>query len=449
MTRLWIIQEVILPRQIWFMAGNRFADAKGMSGALETHQIAASTHVYSRRSLQRISNHLSRRATFTHGTVALHDLVEDFRDAGCSDMRDKIYGFLALIDAESSSKIHVDYHKSLLRVLLETSPMWTWAGTVHGPWQVDGQKLGQEDRYHIHNYAGLALKIASITGRALSVSDCRNSTTAGVSPTTSFEMVASGHNLRGTTNAADLTTIAVATSAGILPISQVNELTGIPKTFISVVADQQCYWSIFYTTGLPRRGDQLYWTPKHVWLVRNDSTASPGSKENHKLAGLGLGRMPFSNQRALRDIVLPDPWTWMHRHRDSDCSPYVQASKHGDSVTSNDITIVCDTATIGTMLRDEFWLQEIYSRSHRNAIDPTEREQDIDTWRPYSFGLKHGVLESCHTCRFGSKAGGKGRGPRGSDGLLSPRTSMHRGSDRYLRHDRRFDREQCACRWKT
>ncbi|KAH7073702.1 heterokaryon incompatibility protein-domain-containing protein [Paraphoma chrysanthemicola] len=126
-TRLWVVQEVVLAKDVWIMAGPKawisWANLRdALSDALSTSSQWRGEwdrygYTYAERCLPDRARSLLWRERDSH-----RDLVEclgTFADHDCEDPRDKVYGLLALVNQINGMPI--DYSKSAHRIPIDYS----------------------------------------------------------------------------------------------------------------------------------------------------------------------------------------------------------------------------------------------------------------------------------------------------------------------------------------
>ncbi|CAK1360112.1 hypothetical protein CB0940_06213 [Cercospora beticola] len=130
-TRLWIKQEVILAKDIWFLYGNCVAHWKELRLAKISRRDrlrqsrGLSTNADTERPTSELMTSLLNSRALKSRHDGLPELVRRFRDAECYDPRDRIYALLSLVDPSIRHHIAADYTKTFLQVLLDSYPYWS------------------------------------------------------------------------------------------------------------------------------------------------------------------------------------------------------------------------------------------------------------------------------------------------------------------------------------
>lgn len=126
--RLWIIQEVVLSREVWIMCGRHILPWRRLSTPCSNMTLSGISNWLSTRA-KSIKDAEATAATPTNGWSAcdqlgreqehyqssggvgstLFNLIRNYRNALCQDPRDKVYGVLALTSAGQYDTIRVDY----------------------------------------------------------------------------------------------------------------------------------------------------------------------------------------------------------------------------------------------------------------------------------------------------------------------------------------------------
>jgi hypothetical protein len=120
-TRLWIVQEVLLAPEVWLLCGNVWISGRNITQRVQTY-----TWGQSGIPNAAIALFSPAHGGLQHSTHPLRSLVaciNRYSGNGCADLRDKVYGFLGLIEKANSDIDHglvVDYNKSVAEVYCDT-----------------------------------------------------------------------------------------------------------------------------------------------------------------------------------------------------------------------------------------------------------------------------------------------------------------------------------------
>lgn len=131
-TRLWIIQEIVLAKRLWLFCGDSHIEWDDLPFVMAGRRpdLERSTS-QSPKLLQYLKETRETKALLPYS-----ELVHKFAAAQCQDERDKLYGLLALASADVRSRISIDYRKPLLQVLLETFEHWASGWTLEQGHQI-------------------------------------------------------------------------------------------------------------------------------------------------------------------------------------------------------------------------------------------------------------------------------------------------------------------------
>ncbi|KAI9164093.1 Heterokaryon incompatibility protein [Paramyrothecium foliicola] len=99
-SRLWIIQELVLAHEVEFGLGSYTCSWETISSSMNPEWMALEGKS---TVIQKL-----REERYT-SAQRLENLIETFREAQCTEKRDKIYGFLGMVNDGSDMEIDVDY----------------------------------------------------------------------------------------------------------------------------------------------------------------------------------------------------------------------------------------------------------------------------------------------------------------------------------------------------
>jgi hypothetical protein len=115
-SRVWTVQEVVLARNvdIVYTSGSLpLAKAQQIVARLDDRMLAASSMF--KWFIQNATNLGQTPPRYSH--YRLDHMVQYFSNAGCSDLRDKVFGIQGLL--KESKRIRIDYSKTVEQVLLD------------------------------------------------------------------------------------------------------------------------------------------------------------------------------------------------------------------------------------------------------------------------------------------------------------------------------------------
>ena len=115
--RIWIIQEVVLAKELDVVVGRRMVEWNRITGTFE--KIASSFGTGYKQIFSRIRALREAQVKGSHPT--LRKLLRDFQGCKCHDQRDRVYGMLGLLDARTRSQILVDYSHTLIELFVLNS----------------------------------------------------------------------------------------------------------------------------------------------------------------------------------------------------------------------------------------------------------------------------------------------------------------------------------------
>jgi hypothetical protein len=118
-TRLWIIQEVTLSRDLRVCIGRHSEKWETFLESLSHHVKTLAGHQTLRRQIGVIKNLDQKRRGRLNDESRLEKLLEDFQDAECEKPVDKIYGLLGLAYDCQDGSIEPDYAKSTFDLYTE------------------------------------------------------------------------------------------------------------------------------------------------------------------------------------------------------------------------------------------------------------------------------------------------------------------------------------------
>jgi hypothetical protein len=106
-TRLWVVQEILLARNLIILCGNRSLSWEKLKSFSLTFGANRDLELTRTRAYDIIADHLSRKKKFQLGHV-----LTRYGSQNCADPRDRIFGLLSLIDFQDRSPLMADYSLS-------------------------------------------------------------------------------------------------------------------------------------------------------------------------------------------------------------------------------------------------------------------------------------------------------------------------------------------------
>ena len=126
-SRLWIIQEVVLAKQLYVVVGRRMVDWNWITVAFKMKKVifnGANPRYDGIDSVHKeVFKHIrALRKTQAEGSHPdLRSLLTSFRECQCQDPKDRVYSMLGLLDPPTSSQILVDYNHTLIELFVLNS----------------------------------------------------------------------------------------------------------------------------------------------------------------------------------------------------------------------------------------------------------------------------------------------------------------------------------------
>ena len=132
-TRLWVIQEILLAKELILLCGNRTlswdafkyasagpASVKGFAGLKRSDSVFGPVHNAKMAMSKSQFRELSHQRALQRPRY-LRQLIEAYGNAQCTDIKDRIYGLLGLSrDWSRDDGIDIDYSRTELSLLVET-----------------------------------------------------------------------------------------------------------------------------------------------------------------------------------------------------------------------------------------------------------------------------------------------------------------------------------------
>jgi hypothetical protein len=129
-SRMWIVQEIILARQIIIYCGVRSVLWSKLSILLDCIKDPELYDNISSGTASRIDESLAmdlhqNRRKWQEGTTNLEELLSSYMQSMCRDPRDKVYSLLGIAADCQSGELKADYNKSLETVYQDVIRLWT------------------------------------------------------------------------------------------------------------------------------------------------------------------------------------------------------------------------------------------------------------------------------------------------------------------------------------
>ena len=118
-SRLWIVQEVVLAKQLYIVVGRSMVE---WDRILDTFSKVAVDRMEGRKEFFKHLRGL-RKAQAGGSHPEISSLLDDFQNCQCQDPRDRVYGMLGLLDAQTRSQILVDYSHTLIELFVLNSKL--------------------------------------------------------------------------------------------------------------------------------------------------------------------------------------------------------------------------------------------------------------------------------------------------------------------------------------
>ncbi|PPJ56795.1 hypothetical protein CBER1_05972 [Cercospora berteroae] len=432
-TRLWIKQEVILSKDVWFFYGQgvthwkelRLATMLKQERVRQPHRMTSTNDTG--QPISAFMTALLNLRALRSGHDNLPELVHRFKDAQCQDEKDRVYALLALTDPSTREKIVVDYSKPLIQVLLESYPYWSsdlvsWLAIEYGASKIPvyqhqsfvaqmSQILSPNKLYSISQEEDLASRA---TAQAIF-------TTSGLSEVTSVQHITSiGSNTL--TPASKSQQSALKEPALVLKVFTKTPLPGRPHK------QRGCF---VYANAEPARGDMLGKIGNQLFFLRNQNS-NDGTISARKLIiqATGIEALPVTSSNPssghLSTQLYQHPCRWYQFRTASALFQIVDPSSHEDRQRKplrsarNGVAILYNAPALVTLLIDSNVFQIDELQEHDGGQDNLPH-----VWSPYAFGQHYHILDSCHSCRTVGRT------------LAEERWGIHASEIR----------EECDCRW--
>ena len=420
-TRMWIKQEALLAKDLWFFYGQDVANWQNVSFVAKLCPRPRSNRQSQASSFRAMLSLLEAR----DGQLAqseLCDLIQRFADAKCQDPRDRIYALLALIDQKTSQQIVVDYQKPVLQVLLENYPHWT---QNHSRTPVKGEIDSDTWVYQLGHFCTNVHKILPNAD----LEALYNSKTARQEITAQGVFVATD-----VSSVEWVCPIGTIGRTAIDPISCIHEVENEEGAFILRVSlrpyrsrkgarSRQCF---IYSDVVPDLDTLAVWMGSRVlFLQLSGDIAEDQAEKGNYLSHIGTGTevreigLTTDGCDRLSQQFLLHPCLWLNDQFD-DARFAIHTS--GSWVTYNDVSIICNAAAMILLLhefrRDQNTsAQGKYGGSFSSALVAGGEQSRL--WSPYAFGIEHKLLQPCNRCKSTGRSAGLSKKPTSAGGESS------------------------------
>ena len=446
-TRLWIKQEVILAKDVWFFCGDRVTNWKDMQFGISLASGSSRKPLRQRNSVERNQasetgrqnvNSLLQSRSNTWTKASLSQLVAKFRNAGCQDGRDRIYGLLSLVDDETSNAIKVDYEKPLLQVLLETYALWTGENVQ----TLTALGLGTSP---VFQYESFCAQILSL----LSNEDLQS---LWVSQTQRQKILTKVLFRTLPPRAAEIDVIGTMDHDKVVPYNDISSLKPGPRGMVTQI-QLQGLRQFVYTWDVPHSGDLVANLGSHVFFFRYhfpDKADAVHHRGYTYIAAKGMAVNTVANGSSLRSLQLPNPCQWLQEQLEDAGFEWVgskdavfddQGRPHSEAQYHRRV-ILCNGAAVVTLLREaRQYVGPDGPLQHEGrfpgsdfdiSVGPRD-EKDTDGlyWSPWQFGLEYRTLQPCKFCK--------------TEGMMPPRSRLQQIKKRQTAAD--TGESSCSCTW--
>ncbi|EME89290.1 uncharacterized protein MYCFIDRAFT_210044 [Pseudocercospora fijiensis CIRAD86] len=409
-TRLWIKQEVILPRDIWFFYGQGVAHWKDIRFAamlkLDRSRFPRSRRGTGSSDVEQpnpgfMTSLLNLRA-LRRGPDDLSELVNRFKDAECQDEKDRVYALLSLTKPSIRERITIDYQQSLLSVLLSTYPYWSGDRVTWTP-AGDGQQI---PTYQYQLFIAQMSKMlpAEKLYSSYQEKDLVNCHTAQAIFTTT-----------GLLEVTSAQTIAAICNDAITPMAELQKPVSEVEAFVlrvlvrSPLPGQPHFQrkSFVYANAVVEKGDMVGRIGNHMLFMRRLETKEHFAMNRELIIqAAGTAVSPVLSMGPASDYLstqlFPHPSLWK-RHRLAGICFHLVTDAIGDERRGGTsrgnrggVAVSYNTAAIVTLLVDS----NMFRRDHDDLDIPDYNSDLPEVWSPYVFGEQNHILEPCQACRI-------------------------------------------------
>lgn len=369
-TRLWIVQEVVLAKRLFLFCGPKSISWEDFLFVLAgtKWQIPSSTGQKSSSEALRLIHNL-RRSRESSSAMPLSALVRQYRMAECQDGRDKIYGLLAIATIESKRRVTIDYNKHLLQVLIETFHAWA------SDWILDqDNSLKTWHQQYSFTPTLFCQQLSLLFPDPALIELCEK---PGVRATMCTKV-----SLKGIWQKEPLDLRPIATilpgKQDLVPNTTANTASSESSTnTVSHMVAANGFSSFIYTTVMPLPGDRFLDLGAIFLIVRHKESGP--SIVGRGIQQRGSSIESFLDPHRWSAQILPDSIFRLSSSPGIDCKSQIMHKDRPSSTNCDGMNVVLNAAALVELLV---------------AIKRQDR-----TWRPYSFGLRHAIVDLCTECR--------------------------------------------------
>lgn len=415
-TRLWIIQEFVLARNLWLFCGAQVTNWKHFQYAVTLH----ADHLRSMRvkhAPNAASMHSLLRSRPLKQMDSLSDLVTKFKSSQCQDSRDRIFGLLSLADEAEASSVTVDYKKPLLQLLLDTCTLWSPElanDLAEGKAQWRGISDKSQERLE---WSSVSVFCNAILGMmtAQDLDHLQGSDESQRTVTTKCAFTSSSPPRRVYKSC----TLAAVTEDGLVAIGSMcaeAQLLG----YVSALKDDpaRSNW-LFAFTNEPVTEDDMFITIGDRTMLVSDQdrserlspSVSAKASSVSPVVARGILIEPSHLSCCTRTLQLPQPSQLLGQflpHADYSLEINM-ADGLRDRKVHGRLKVELNTAALVTLLmtyRNTLSAQAQRAREGKSLLEGSslygQSSHESATWSPWDFGLKHHLLRPCLGCKLNS-----------------------------------------------
>lgn len=418
-TRLWIKQEVLLARDVWFFSANEVANWKDVKFAANlpherlrhrrphrtaTHSELLQVSATATAQEPAIVALLNLRSS-PDENIGLPDLINRFRTAECHDPRDRIYALLSLVDPQTKSRIKVEYDKPLLQVLLENFPHWT------GESVSDRGTAGGRNGIPWYSLQSLCSHMARVLPMQ-ELDDLKRSEVARQ------DITARGLFLAPTLlEIVSISAVATIRSGTVQPLRHESTTSLDLQGFVlRIIVRGNQRERFVYANLIPIDAELVTFLGPRIFIFRRRrAIRQESADEVLELLTTGSVIIPAPSASSASDrlstLVLQHPCNWAKQQLTDarftlhECSPKLSWKSR-----TPEVAILCNGPALITLLIESQLLEPDHHpmaepKTQTFVPDPArEKPGKFELWSPYVFGVQHGLLDPCRTCETSGRS---------------------------------------------